>query len=147
MKNKIDIILRSGFIVGLLCFSGCGTLNSQFVYNDSFQPNIPQTDEKCYDGAVLLTVDLSRAKDIARKVLIGLDGVIKEESDTYVRAVRRMQMFALIANSGGETLTVKLEKVDETLTFVTAATYTQGGAAAKSWSCKIVEEMIKMAQR
>ncbi len=122
-------------------------MNSQFVYNDSFQANVPQTDEKCYDGAVLLTVDLSRARDIARKVLVGLDGVIKEESDTYVRAVRRMQRFALIANSGGETLTVKLEKVDENRTFVTAATYTLGGAAAKSWSCKVVEEMVKMARR
>jgi hypothetical protein len=146
MKNKIDMILWSGFIAGLLCFSGCGTMNSQFVYNESFQPNIPQTDKKCYDGAVLLTVDLSRAKDIARKVLVGLDGEIKEESDTYVRAVRRIQRFALIVSSGGETLTVKLEKVDDNQTFVTAATYTMRGAAAKLWSCKIMDEMVKMAQ-
>ncbi len=145
MNRTMKTYLCGVMLGTVLLLSGCGTVTSSFVYDSSFQPNIPQTDGKCYDAAVLLKVDLPRAKDIARKVLIGLDGKILEESDTYIRAMRKMQHFALFVGGGGEELTIRLEKVDDNETFVTATTLTMGGAGHKPWSCKIVNEMVKMA--
>ena len=140
---------KMAFVVLMLSifplFSGCGTIETHFTYNDTFQPNKPQYGKGCYEAAVLLTVNLSRAKEIADRVLVGLDGKITDDGDTYIRAVRKLHRYALIAGSGGEDLAVRLEKIDDHRTFVTATTMTMGGLTSKAWSCRIIDEMIRMA--
>ncbi len=129
--------------------SGCaGTHASKFMYNEGYGINEPVKGEKCYDASVLLGVDMKRAKDIARKVTIALDSTITEETDTSIKAQRNRHI-GLFVGSGGEELAVNLQEVDAGKTFISATTKTGfvGGAGQKAWSCKIVDEMVKMAAK
>ena len=129
--------------------SGCaGTQVSKYSYNESYKVNEPIKGEKCYDASVVLGVDIKRAKDIAKKILIALDSKIKEEADTYIKA-QRIQHIGVFVGSGGEELTVNLKEVDSDRTFISATTKTGfvGGAGMKPWSCRIIDEMVNMASK
>ena len=129
--------------------SGCaGTHVSKFAYNENYNVNEPLKGEKCYDASVLLGVDMKRAKDIAKKVLIALDSKITDETDTSIKAQRNRHV-GVFVGSGGEELAVDLKEIDSTKTFVTATTKTGfvGGAGQKAWSCQIIDEMVKMAAK
>jgi len=127
--------------------SGCGTTHSQFTYRASYTVNVPVKASNCYDAAIVLGAPLPRAQDIAKKVLIAVDSKIQEETATYIRATRKIRPFALLIGSGGEELTVRLEKIDPERTFVTVTTLNMPSATQRPWSCKVVEEMAAMASR
>ena len=134
---------------GMAIITGCaGTQVSKFSYDESYKVNEPIKGEKCYDASVLLEVDIKRAKDIAKKVIVALDSTIKEETDTYIKAQRNRHI-GVFVGSGGEQLTVNLQEVGLGRTFVTATTKTgfAGGAGMKPWSCKIIDEMVNMASK
>ena len=129
--------------------SGCaGTQVSKFTYDESYQLNQPVKGEKCYDASVVLGVGMQRAKDIAIKGIVAIDSQIEEETDIYIKA-RRKRHIGVFVGSGGEILTVNLKEIDSNKTFVSATTKTGfvGGAGMKAWSCRIVDEMVKMASK
>jgi len=133
----------------LILMSGCaGVQVSKFAYDETYQVNKPMKGEKCYDASVLLSVDLNRAQDISKKVLVAVDSTITEETDTLVKAQRNRHI-GVFVGSGGEELSVKLEKISEnnTFTVVTTKTGFVGGAGQKAWSCQIVDEMVKMVPK
>ncbi len=140
-------------LVAVFCFvaiiSGCaGTHVSKFSYNENSVVNEPVKGGKCYDASVLLGVDVNRAKDIAKKVIIALDSKISEETDTSIKAQRNRHI-GVFVGSGGEELAVNLKEIDSNKTFISATTKTGfvGGAGQKAWSCRIIEEMVKMATK
>jgi hypothetical protein len=140
------LIVVCSFIV---IMSGCaGTHVSKFSYNENNIVNEPVKGEKCYDASVLLEVDMKRAKDIAKKVIIALDSKVTEETDTSIKAQRNRHI-GVFVGSGGEELAVNFKKIDSDKTFVSATTKTGfvGGAGQKAWSCQIVDEMVKMADK
>lgn len=145
-KKYQYLLVVCSFIVIML---GCaGTQVSKFSYDEFYNINEPVKGEKCYDASVLLGVDMKRAKDIAIKVIIALDSKITEETDTTIRA-QRNRYIGVVVGSGGEELAVNIKKIDSTITFITATTKTGfvGGAGQKAWSCQIVDEMVKMAEK
>ena len=132
------------FTAGII--SGCaGVRVSRFSYNHSYQLNKPVKDEKCFDASVLLGVDIARAKDIGRKVLIAFDSDIFEESDLKITAQRNRHLGILITN-GGEELAIHLKKIAKNKTFATVTTKTGffGTVGQKAWSCQIADEMVNM---
>jgi len=145
---------KSLYLLVVVCsftviMSGCaGTLVSRFSYNENYNVNQPVKGEKCYDASILLGVDMKRAKDIAKKVIIALDSKITEETDTSIKAQRNRHI-GLLVGSGGEELAVNLKEIDSNKTFITATTKTGfiGGAGQKAWSCQIIDEMVKMAAK
>lgn len=148
MLSKLQKQVLS-FIVFLLFITnyGCvGTCHSKFHYDETYRLNIPVKDATCYDAAVLLGVDVSRAKEIAKKAIAGLDAKIQEATDTCIKA-QRSRHIGIFVGSGGEVLMVKIDKVDEMNTFITATT--KGGffgpIGSKPWSCKLIDEMIRLA--
>lgn len=146
--------IKSLFLFAFGCIfiaimSGCaGTLVSKFSYNENYNVNQPIKGEKCYDASVLLRVDIKRARDIAKKVIIALDSRITEETDISIRAQRNRHI-GVFVGSGGEELAVNLKEVDSNKTFISATTKTGfvGGAGQKAWSCRIIDEMVKMASK
>lgn len=147
-KNKITVsmIVVFGFMA---IVSGCaGTHVSQYSYSEAYNVNEPVKGEKCYDASVLLSVDMQRAKDIAQKTLIALDSKITEETDTTIKAQRNRHI-GVFVGSGGEELAVNLKEIEANKTFVSATTKTGfvGGAGQKAWSCKIIDEMVKMVMK
>lgn len=146
-KNKLfSLIVVFGFVA---IMSGCaGTHVSKYSYNENYNVNEPVKREKCYDASVLLGVNMQRAKDIAKKALIALDSKITEETDTLIKAQRNRHV-GVFAGSGGEELAVNLKEIDSNKTFITATTKTGlvGAAGQKAWSCKIIDEMVKMAMK
>jgi len=151
--NKMIKLNTSLYVLVVFSFmaavSGCaGTQVSKFSYNDKYIVNQPVKDEKCYDASVLLGTDMARANDIAKKVVIGLDSQITEETNSSIRAQRNRHI-GVFVGSGGEELTVNLKEIDSNKTFISATTKTGfvGGAGQKAWSCQIVDEMVKMTAR
>jgi hypothetical protein len=130
----------------LSAFGCAGTTKSAFVHDESFQVNVPEKDAGCYDAAVLLGVDFERAREIARKVIVGLDATIKGETDDHIEAQRNRHM-GLFVGSGGEKFVVELKRVDDNTTFITATTKTGfvGAMGMKPWSCQMVDAMVEMA--
>lgn len=123
--------------------AGCGTTHTQFTYDSSFVPNIPKTGKGCYDAAVLLETNIAKAREIALKVLTLNDGQIKDATETYLHAWRPLRNFS---STGGEELTVRLEKVDDNQTFVTVTTLTMGWGHYDPWSCEVINEMVLRAE-
>ncbi len=149
LKIKKPVALLIASFSSLVILSGCaGVQVSKFTFDDSFKVNKPMKGEKCYDASVLLGVNLNRARDITKKVLVAVDSTITEETDTLIKAQRNRHI-GLFVGSGGEELSVKLKKTGESETFTTVATKTGfvGGAGQKAWSCQIVDEMVKMVQK
>lgn len=145
-KNLFSLIVVFGFVA---IMSGCaGTHVSKYSYNENCNVNEPVKGEKCYDASVLLGVNMQRAKDIAKKTLIALDSKITEETDTSIKAQRNRHI-GVFVGSGGEELAVNLKEIDSNKTFISATTKTGfvGGAGQKAWSCRIIDEMIKMAMK
>jgi hypothetical protein len=145
-KSLYLLVILCGFAV---IMSGCaGTQVSKFSYNENYNINEPIKGEKCYDASVLLGVDMKRAKDIAKKVIIALDSKITEETDTSIKA-QRNRYIGVFVGSGGEELAVNLKEIDSHKTFISATTKTGfvGGAGQKAWSCQIIDEMVKMASK
>lgn len=144
---KSLLVVVCSFIV--IMSAGCaGTYVSKFSYNEKYSVNEPVQGEGCYDASVLLGVGMTRAKDIAKKVIIALDSTISEETDTSIKAQRNRNIGVFIG-SGGEELAVNLKKIDDNKTFISATTKTGfvGGAGQKAWSCQIIDEMVKMAAK
>lgn len=146
MRNATVLCIL--FALSTMMLGCAGTMTSSFKYNDNFRINEPQKGESCYDAAVLLGVDLKRAKDIAKKAISGVDATINKETENSIEA-QRNRYIGVFVGSGGEELVVELKKIDDTKTFVTAATKTGfvGGAGQKAWSCEIVDQMVKMASK
>ena len=146
-KNKLfSLVIVFGFVA---IMSGCaGTHVSKYSYNENYNVNEPVKGEKCYDASVVLSVNMQKAKDIAKKTLIALDSKITEETDTSIKAQRNRHI-GVFVGSGGEELAVNLKEIETNKTFVSAATKTGfvGGAGQKAWSCKIIDEMVKMAMK
>ena len=145
-KKFLYLLVVCSFIV---IMSGCaGTHVSKFSYNENYNVNEPVKGEKCYDASVLLGVDMKRAKDIAKKVIIAFDSQITEETDTSIKAQRNRHI-GVFVGSGGEELAVNLKEIDSNKTFISAVTKTGfvGGAGQKAWSCQIIDEMVKMAAK
>ena len=143
-KKSLYVLIICSIIAAI---SGCaGTQVSKYSYNENYVVNQPVKDEKCYDASALLGVDMKRAKDIAKKVIIGLDSEITEETESSIKAQRNRHI-GVFVGSGGEELAVNLKEIDSNKTFVSATTKTGfvGGAGQKPWSCQIVDEMVKMA--
>ena len=141
-----SLIVVFGFVA---IMSGCaGTHVSKYSYKENYNVNQPVKGEKCYDTSVLLGVNMQRAKDIAKKALIALDSKITEETDTSIKAQRNRHI-GVFVGSGGEELSVNLKEIDSNKTFISATTKTGfvGGAGQKAWSCKIIDEMVKMAMK
>ena len=137
--------------VASLCFiiTGCaGTQVSSFSYNKDYGVNEPKKANKCYDASVLLGVDIARAKEISKRVIVAVDATTTEETDTSIKAQRNRHI-GLFVGSGGEELFINLKKIDNNKTFVTAATNMTfvGCAGQKAWSCQIIDEMVKMASK
>jgi len=144
---KIIKLIASFSILAIM--SGCaGVQVSKFAYDETYQVNKPIKGEKCYDASVLLGVDLNRARDISKKVLVAVDSTITKDTDTLIKAQRNRHI-GVFVGSGGEELSVKLEKINENNTFTAITTKTGfvGGAGQKAWSCQIVDEMVKMAPK
>jgi hypothetical protein len=136
------------YICLALLVSGCvGTTSSKFAYNDKYIPGIPINDAKCYDGSVLLPLDIESAYAVARKMVAEFDTEITYESGTTIRAIRNLRFKDGAGRSGGEELRVNLQKIDGKNTFITVTTRTgiAGGATQGPQSCKFIEKMIKMA--
>ena len=129
------VVLCIVFTLSSMTLGCAGTMMSSFKYNDNVRINEPQKGESCYDAAVLLGVDLTRGRDIARKVIVGLDATINKETDNSIEAQRNRHI-GLFLGSGGEVLVIELKKIDDTKIFVTATTKTGfvGGAGMKPWS-------------
>lgn len=146
--NKATSLLITSFFAGVI-LSGCaGVQVSKFAYDESYQANKPMKGEKCYDASVLLAVDINRARDIAKKVLVAVDSTISEETDTLIKAQRNRHIGVFIG-SGGEELSISLKETGENQTFMSITTKTGfvGGAGQKAWSCQIVDEVVKMASK
>jgi hypothetical protein len=146
MRNAIALCILLALNTMML---GCaGTMKSGYTYNDNIRINTPQKGESCYDASVLLGVDLKQAMDIAKKVISGLDATINKETANSIEA-QRNRHFGVMVGSGGEEIVVELKKIDDTKTFVTAATKTGfvGAVGQKAWSCEIVDQMVKMASK
>jgi hypothetical protein len=143
MRNVIVLCI---FVAISTMMLGCaGTLKSNFNYTSNLRINEPQKGGSCYDAAVLLGVDLKRGRDVAKKVLSGLDATISRDTESLIEAQRNRHI-GLFIGSGGEELVIELKKIDDNKTFVTAATKTGfvGGAGQRAWSCEIVDQMVKM---
>ena len=146
LNTSLYVLVACSFMAVI---SGCaGTQVSKFSYNDKYVVNQPVKDEKCYDASVLLGTDMARANDIAKKVIIGLDSTITEETNSSIKAQRNRHI-GVFVGSGGEELAVNLKEIDSNKTFISATTKTGfvGGAGQKAWSCRIVDEMVKMAAK
>lgn len=127
---------------------GCaGSQVSQFTYSENMPVNEAVKTEKCYDASVLLAVGLDKAQTVAKRVITGLDATIDEESATHIKAQRNRHI-GVFVGSGGEELFVNLKPVTDDQTFVSVTTKTGlvGAAGMKAWSCKAVDEMIKMVK-
>lgn len=126
---------------------GCaGTQISKYEYkNDAYQVNVPLMDEDCYDASVLLNADAARTREVATRVILGLDSTISESTEMSLKAERNRHI-GVFVGSGGEELCVEWKRVDDGKTFVTATTKTGfvGGAGQNPWSCKIIEKMVWM---
>jgi hypothetical protein len=150
IEKKTRSVLVLSVVCGFVVFmSGCaGTHVSEFTYNENYNVNEPVKGEGCYDASVLLSVDMASAKDIAKKVIIALDSTITEETDTSIKAQRNRHI-GVFVGSGGEELAVNLKKIDNNKTFISATTKTGfvGGAGQKAWSCKMIDEMVKMVMK
>jgi hypothetical protein len=147
IQTKKSLYLSVVVCSFIVIISGCaGTYVSKFSHNESYNINEPVKGEECYDASVLLGVDMKRAKDIARKVIIALDSEITEETNTSVKAQRNRHI-GVFVGSGGEELVVNLKEINSNKTFISATTKTGfvGGAGQKAWSCQIIDEMVKMA--
>ena len=149
IEKKVRSISVLIVVCGLVVImSGCaGTYISKFTYNETYKVNKPVRGGGCYDASVLLGVDMTRAKDIAKKVILAHDSTITDESDTFIKA-QRNRHFGIVCR-GGEELTINLRKVDNNKTFITATTKTGfiGGAGQKAWSCQMIDEMVKSCKR
>lgn len=149
-RTKIQaLLLIATTISSTMIVSSCAGVHvSKYTYNDSYQVNKPMKGEGCYDASVLLGVALSRAKDVAKKVLVAVDSTITEEADTLIKAQRNRHI-GVFVGSGGEELSVNFKAVDNDKTFTSVTTKTGfvGGAGQKAWSCQIVDEMVKMASK
>ena len=135
------------FFITLL--SGCGgTQVSRFSYDESFTLNQTKKSEDCYDASIFIGTNIQKAKDISKKVVIAIDSTIEEESLTFIKAQRNRHI-GVFVGSGGEELFILLQEITDTSTFITAATKTGlvGGAGQKAWSCRIVDEIAKMASK
>jgi hypothetical protein len=132
----------------VLLLSGCaGTLDSKYTPSgQQYVVNQAVKDAGCYDASVMLGADAERARDIAKKVLVALDAKISSETDGDIQAQRNRHIGVMVG-SGGEELRIRLAAVDAKRTFMTATTKTGfvGGAGQKAWSCKIVDEAVKLA--
>jgi len=129
-----------------LLITGCaGTQTSKFGFSETNQINVPVKDESCYDASVLLGANIKKSQEVAKKVLIGLDSTIEEETPTHIKA-QRNRYVGFFVGSGGEILIIQLKEISDEKTFATATTQTGfvGGAGMKAWSCQIVDELIKM---
>jgi len=80
--------------------------------------------------------------------VIAIDSTIQEESLTFIGAQRNRHI-GVFVGSGGEELFITLQEITNKSTFVSAATKTGfvGGAGQKAWSCRIVDEIAKMASK
>lgn len=146
MRSFVAVSAVLGGCVILL--SGCaGTASSKYTpSSQSYVVNQPVKDSGCYDASVMLGVDLLRARDISKKVLVALDSTITAETDSDIQAQRNRHIGVMVG-SGGEELRIGLAAVDAKKTFMTATTKTGfvGGAGQKAWSCQIVDEAVKLA--
>jgi hypothetical protein len=145
---KTQFLMIGAFSL-IVIMSGCaGTQVSKYSYNETLIINEPVKDADCYDASVLLGVDIKRAKDIAKKVVIALDSTISEDTDTSIKAQRNRHI-GLFVGSGGEELAVILKEVDGKKTFISATTKTGfvGGAGQKAWSCQIIDGIVKMGSK
>lgn len=147
--NKKPENLTALIIFFILILPSCGgTKVSRFSYDESYQINQTNKSEDCYDASILLEADLQKAKDISRKVVVAIDARIEEESLTFIRAQRNRHI-GVFVGSGGEELFITLQEINDKNTFISVATKTGfvGAAGQKAWSCKVVDEMAKMATK
>lgn len=150
MIRAKNLLARIAPLLAVLAATGCaGTHTSKYAYQaDAYKVNVPVKDEGCYDASVLLGVDAAKTKDVANKVVVGLDSTITESTDTAIHAERNRHI-GLFVGSGGEELAVEWKSVEGKKTFVTATTKTGfvGGAGQKAWSCEIVDKMVELASK
>ena len=133
----------------LVTLTGCAGLDtSKHVYTPSAKVNEVVKSSDCYDASLLLAKDLIASKEIAKKVLVGVDSTIATESGNTLKADRNRHV-GVFVGSGGEELFVNLKDVSKENTFITITTKTGfvGGAGQKAWSCQIADEMVKMATK
>lgn len=136
-------------IVFTIMSFGCATTTpSQFIYNTNYSPNTPVKDDKCYDAAVLLDLDLSQSRLIIIKALKKIDAKIQEKTDTYIKAQRRRHIGIFVGN-GGELLIVRMSAVDTNSTFVTVVTGIGifGETVSEPWSCRLIDKILKIASK
>ena len=148
MSSLTVALTKSAIFISMSAIYGCaGTNVSKFVYNnETYKVNVPIKEDKCYDASVLLGVNVTRAKDIANKVIFALDTTVEKKTDSSIMALKNRHSGAF-GGSGGEELTVNFKMIDSNNTFVTATTKTGfvGGGGQKAWSCEIIDQMIEMA--
>ena len=140
--STIALVLTS------VVMSGCaGVTTSAFNYDDKMKINVPQKTEECFDAAVLLGANVDRTKEILVKVIAAFDAKIYNVKPEWIRAVRNDHM-GVFVGSGNEELFFSWKSTAPDQTFVTVATKLNpmGIAGQKPWSCKIVDEVAKMAQ-
>ncbi|MYM31146.1 hypothetical protein GTP58_22670 [Duganella sp. CY15W] len=143
MKSSIPALIAVAAIV-----SGCaGMDSSKMTYSTQQQVNEPQKAQDCYDAAVLLGANVTRTKDITKKVLVAVDASVESETADAIKAQRNRHI-GLLVGSGGEELFINWKAMTPEQTYVTVATKTGfvGGAGQKAWSCQVVDEMVKMAK-
>ena len=147
--SKKPVVFATLILCCVAILSGCGgTKVSRFSYDESYQLNQTNKDEDCYDASILLGANLQKAKDLSKKVVIAIDATVQEESLTFIRAQRNRHI-GVFVGSGGEELFITLQEINDDSTFISVATKTGfvGGAGQKAWSCKIVDEIAKMASK
>ncbi len=127
---------KSQFICLFFClfFLGCGSVHSQYIYDDSYKENSPVKSEKCYDAAVLLNIDMEKTKYICRRFLMEKGITITADTDISIEASQKNGHIA-----------IQYEKVTKDLTFVTVGTEKQDFWGGFLDSCEIVDAIIEKA--
>jgi hypothetical protein len=142
-------VVGSFVLLALASLTGCAGLEtSKFSYSQNAKINEANKSPDCYDASVLLGKNVVKSKDIAKKVLVGIDSTISVDKADEIKAERNRHV-GLFVGSGGEELSVKLKEVTAENTFITVTTKTGfvGGAGQKPWSCQIADEIVKMAAK
>lgn len=136
-------------IAAVLTLSACaGVETSKYSYTGNQALNYPSKSDDCYDAAILVGKNIVEAKQISLRVLAALDTSIEKDESTAIKASRNRHI-GLLVGSGGEEIFVNLKDVAKDRTFITITTKTGfvGGAGQKAWSCQVVDEVAKQAQR
>lgn len=137
-------------VVGSLAalISGCGVPQSNLRFDESYPVNSKISEGSCYDSAVVLGADINRSREIAKRVLIGLDSHIDIDTAERIEAQRNRHI-GVFVGSGGEEIKIDLKSIAPDKTYLTVATLTGfvGGAGQKAWSCEVIDQMISMVKR